>query len=195
MADANVILAIVQGISSLILVAITAWYVILTKRMLEMQIPPMLDVTLSGKEQHSKLDLANMSGCSVSGIHVEISVGFRQGEAPCPWGKCIFSKDWNRTFKHGDELVYEFANLLTPEEITELASHASTDGALVPSNLTLSYSFVRNADRRLFSYRRRVSFIDPMGYFSIDPPVEVATLKGLVAIPVRRRGDPERTDK
>lgn len=186
----ELILAIIQSISTVVLVIVTIQYVRITRQTMELQIVPRLSVRFYGDEATTTLELTNSSTLNLETGRVQISVGYANKDGSlCPWMKCVFVHEWE-VLRPRVRLSLRPDVFLNPDWIDRMDKEAPAGTELCLNSLHLQYSFVRNADLKEFCFRQDVSFgrkHDGTLYFvgGLKPAEPVGSLEALVATKVK----------
>jgi len=158
-----IISSVVQGLSTVILVAITWHYVRLTKQLVDLQIEPRLDFDIPNdilQNSNYRARLVNNSRCAVDSVTLQASVGYRQADGnPSPIMTCIDSRSWDTPLNPKRELVFDMSHYFNIA--TEIgATHDIPENMeLIRGLVLLSVSFRRTADGKEFCFQEPYSVI------------------------------------
>jgi hypothetical protein len=163
MKDPLVISAIIQGFATIALVVITWRYVHLTKKLVELQVEPRIDLQIPEDILHDPKrsgKLVNNSGCDVDTVHLQASAVYRHTDGtPSPIMKCIDSRTWNQKLKPKASLQFDIARYFNI--LTEIAvkNDIPEDIELIRQTVLLSVSFKRTVDGKEFCFEEPYSVI------------------------------------
>lgn len=180
------VFSLLQCLSTIVLVAVTIYYVTITHRTMELQIEPRLEVRFHGTPTETTLEITNASRTVLSSGRVEVDFGYiNKDGTPYPWMTCVFAEEWGK-LRPGKSLVFHPEAFLSQEWQDRMAREAPSNTETCMNSLHVRYSFVRRADLREFCFRQGVSCgkqSDGSPYFvsGLEPAEAIHSLRGVVA--------------
>ncbi len=163
MKDPLIIVAIIQGFATVVLVVVTWRYVLLTKKLVELQIEPRIDFQIPEDILHEpsrSAKLVNNSGCEVDTVHLQASVVYRHTDGtPSSIMKCIDSQSWNQTLKPKAFLQFDIARYFNIATEIDAERNIPDDLELIRRTVLLSVSFRRTVDGKEFCFEEPYSVI------------------------------------
>ncbi|MCX5805494.1 MAG: hypothetical protein NT010_05410 [Proteobacteria bacterium] len=163
MQDLPVISTIIQGFATIVLVFVTWRYVNLTKKLVELQVEPRIDLLIPEDILHDptrSAKLVNNSGCDVDTIHMQVSAIYRHTDGtPSPIMRCIDTRTWNQKLKPKTSLQCDIARYFAIA--TEIGAETEIPEGLelVRRSILLSVSFKRSVDGKEFCFEEPYSVI------------------------------------
>lgn len=164
MQDALLIISFVQGLTTIVLLFITWRYVTLTKRLVDLQVEPRIDIVvprdaLSGPGKLARL--LNTSKCEVDSVHLQASVGYCDKEGrPLKLMMPIDVVTWNDRLKPHGFLEFDISQYFGPKTEIKAEHDIPEYMKLIRGTVFLAVSFRRTADGREFCFQEPYSVID-----------------------------------
>ncbi|MFB3884526.1 MAG: hypothetical protein ACE144_04815 [Thermodesulfobacteriota bacterium] len=163
MKDLLVISAIIQGFATIVLVVVTWRYVHLTKKLVELQVEPRIDLQIPEDILHDaerSARLVNNSGCDIDTVQLQASAVYRHADGtPSPIMKCIDSRTWNQKLKPKASLQFDIARYFNTATEIVAEKDMPEDIELVKRTVLLSVSFRRTVDGKEFCFEEPYSVI------------------------------------
>jgi hypothetical protein len=159
-----VVSSVIQALATVILVIITWRYVQYTKKLVELQIEPRIDIIVPPAVLDAKSQVArilNASGSEIDQVHLEASVGYidKKDGALSPIRKCISVQHWGMKLRPGDKVVFDFANFFTAQ-VRAGARHELPDSVdLLEDVIFLGVSARRVVDGKEVAFRERYAIV------------------------------------
>ncbi len=181
---------IIQAITTCVIAWATFIYMRVTARMFEASIEPSVSVDIFGNIENNSLTICNDAGCAITDVEISITVGYSRGKEDYPIRRCIYFRHWPK-LPAGE--IFKTRSSPIDSKILFEAENDLPEGVKIDQNdLSIDYSFIRNADRRRYCFNYRVGLLkDSKGkrtYVRIGQPTAVPTLKKII---LQRMSDDE----
>jgi len=181
----EIVIAVAAGVQTITMIVI-AWithkYTHFTKVMLESNIEPWVDVGFCGDMDQNGIDVENDSGCRVRDVEVGIFIELIKEDKSLT-GICrLFHNSWPR-LEPGASVKTQ-RPLVTMEAIKSVEAKQPDGVTANFDDITVEYSFVREADMKRYCYQYRVRLLPqesgPMVFVPEGDPKRVRGLKKLM---------------